>query len=209
MKVATSILSVNFNNLEKELKKLSSSDYLHLDVMDGEFVPNISFGYPVLKNISKISDVSLDVHLMIQNPLNYIDDFKKLNPEYITIHVEANHPKETIKKIKENKIKVGLSLKPNTPISSIKEYLDEIDLILVMTVEPGFGGQQFMLDQMEKVKELDQLRKTHNYQYKLQVDGGINANTIKHVKGTGVDIVVAGSYIIDHPNQEEAIKSLK
>ncbi len=209
MKVATSILSVNFNNLEKELKNLSNSDYLHLDVMDGEFVPNISFGYPVLKNIPEISDVPLDVHLMIQNPLNYIEDFKKLNPKFITIHVEANNPKETIKKIKENNIKVGLSLRPKTTISMIEEYLNELDLILIMTVEPGFGGQKFMSEQLNKVKELDELRKKNNYNYLIQVDGGINAETIKEVKGTGVDIVVAGSYIIDHPNKKKAIKSLR
>lgn len=209
MKVATSILSVDFNNLGKEIKSLSKSDFLHLDVMDGEFVPNISFGYPVLKNIPNISSVPLDVHLMIQNPLNYIDDFSKLNPEYITIHIEANKPKETIKKIKENNIKVGLSLKPKTDIAKLSDYIDEIDLVLIMTVEPGFGGQKFMKEQLDKVRELDKLRRDHNYKYLIQIDGGVNAETIKYIKGTGVDIVVAGSYIIDHKNKEQAIKSLK
>ncbi len=209
MKVATSILTVNFNNLENELKKLNNSDYLHLDVMDGNFVPNISFGYPVLKNIKTVSNVPLDIHLMIQNPFDYIDDYKKLDPKYITVHVESNKPLETITKIKENNIKAGISLKPKTTLNEISEYLPIIDLVLVMTVEPGFGGQSFMEDQLEKVVMLDKLRKKHNYNYVIEIDGGVNINTIGLIKTTPVDIVVSGSYIIDHEDKEKAINSLK
>lgn len=209
MKVATSILNVDFNNLEKELKKLSTSDYLHLDVMDGHFVPNISFGYPVLKNIKELSNVPLDTHLMIENPYDYIEDFAKLGSKYITIHIEANKPLETIKLIKDKGIKAGISLKPNTPIEKIYPYLNMVDLILVMTVEPGFGGQSFMENQMEKVKILNELRKDKKYNYIIEIDGGVNGTTIEKIKNTGVDIVVAGTYITQNKDPKKAIKSLK
>ncbi len=209
MKVATSILNADFNNLEKELKKIESSDYIHLDVMDGHFVPNISFGYPVLRNIKKLTNVPLDTHLMISNPYDYIDNFAKLGSCFITIHVEANKPLETIKLIKDKGIKSGITLKPKTKLSDIYSFLPIVDLVLVMTVEPGFGGQSFMVDQVEKIKELDRLRKKHNYSYLIEADGGINGETIKYLKNSGVDIVVSGTYITNSDNPEAAIKSLK
>lgn len=209
MKVATSILNCDFNNLENEIKKISTSDYLHLDVMDGHFVPNISFGYPVLKNLKKITNIPLDTHLMIQNPYDYIDDFVKMGSKYITIHIESNEPLKTIDYIKSNGIKAGITLKPGTPVEAIEQVLNKVDLVLVMTVEPGFGGQSFMKDQLEKVKLLDHLRKHNNYNYLIQVDGGINGDTIKDVKGTGVDIVVSGTFITQSENPKKAIELLK
>lgn len=209
MKVATSILTADFNNLKKEIKSLDKSDYLHLDVMDGHFVPNISFGYAVLSGLPKITNIPLDIHLMISNPYEYIESFAKLKPEFITIHVEANKPYETIKKIKEMGIKSGLSLKPHTSLNEITQYLNLVDLVLVMTVEPGFGGQSFLESQMDKVKKLHELRIDNNYNYVIQIDGGINDKTIKHVTNTGCDIVVSGSYILNAKSRDEAIKSLK
>lgn len=209
MKVATSILTADFNNLKDEITSIKDSDFIHLDVMDGHFVPNISFGAPVLMGLKDITKVPLDTHLMVENPYDYIDDFVKVGSSYITIHVEANKPLETIKKIKENGVKVGLSLKPKTSIETIYDYLMMVDLVLVMTVEPGFGGQSFMLDQMDKVRELDELRKTHNYNYVIQIDGGVNDKTIPLVYGTGVDIVVSGSYILNQKDRKKAIESLK
>lgn len=209
MKIATSILNINFNNLEKEIKKISNSDYLHLDVMDGHFVPNISFGYTVLRNLRNITDIPLDTHLMIENPYDYIDDFVKIGSKYITVHVEANKPMETIELIKSKGIKAGISLKPKTKLEEIYPFLEKVDLILVMTVEPGFGGQSFMEDQMQKVKELAKLRDEHNYEYVIQIDGGVNDETILMVKNTGVDIVVSGSFITKNKNPKKAIELLR
>lgn len=209
MKIATSILNADFNNLEKELKKISNSDYLHLDIMDGHFVPNISFGYTVLRNLKNITNIPLDSHLMVQNPYDYIDDFDKIGSKYITIHVEANKPLKTIELIKNKGIKAGISLKPGTELREIFPFLDKVDLILVMTVEPGFGGQSFMENQMEKVKELAILREEHGYEYVIQIDGGVNDKTIGKVRNTGVDIVVSGSFITQNKDPKKAIESLR
>lgn len=209
MKVAVSILNCDFNNLEKEIKKIETCDYLHLDVMDGHFVPNISFGYPVLKNIKNITKIPLDTHLMIENPYDYIDDFVKLGSKIITIHVEANEPKKTIEYIKSKGIKAGVSLKPDTKVKKINPYLKDIDLILVMTVEPGFGGQKFMEKQMKKVEYFAKLRDEMNYNYVIQVDGGINEKAINKVKETGVDIVVSGSFITQNEDPKKAIELLR
>lgn len=209
MKVAPSILTADFNNLEKEIKSLKAADYLHLDVMDGHFVPNISFGYAVLRKIKEITTLPLDTHLMIQNPYDYIDDFIKIGSHIITVHIEANRPLDAINKIKENNVKAGISLKPGTPLEEIIPYLHLVDLVLVMTVEPGFGGQSFMEKQMDKVRELDRLRKKHNFTYLIEIDGGVNDKTIHQVLNTGCDIVVAGSYILNQKDRSKAIQSLK
>ncbi|MFA5719917.1 MAG: ribulose-phosphate 3-epimerase [Acholeplasmataceae bacterium] len=207
MKVAVSILTADFNNLEQEIKTLHQSDYLHLDVMDGHFVPNISFGKAVLQNIQHITDIPLDTHLMIMNPYDYIEDFVAIGSTYITIHIEANNVDETLKKIKRLGVKTGLSLKPGTDIHTLDPFLKDIDLVLVMTVEPGFGGQTFMMDQMDKVKYLYDMRKKHNYSYVIEIDGGVNDKTIHHAHL--VDIVVSGSYILNQKDRTKAILSLK
>ncbi|MGI6359921.1 MAG: ribulose-phosphate 3-epimerase [Acholeplasmatales bacterium] len=207
MKVAVSILTADFNNLEKEIKSLHESDYIHLDVMDGHFVPNISFGKAVLQNIKNITNVPLDTHLMITNPYDYIDDFAEIGSKYITIHIEANKVLETLEKIRSHNIKTGLSLRPKTDIKLLDPYLKDLDLVLVMTVEPGFGGQSFMIEQMKKVEYLYEMRKKHNYKYVIEIDGGVNDKTIKYAKL--VDIVVSGSYILNQKDRSKAIKSLK
>lgn len=209
MKVATSILNCDFNNLESEIKKIETSDYLHLDVMDGHFVPNISFGYPVLKNLKNITNIPLDTHLMLQNPYDYIDDFAKMGSNIITIHIEANKPKKTISLIKSKGIKAGISLKPKTSVDALNPYLSDVDLVLVMTVEPGFGGQLFMEEQMKKVYHLANLREKHGYSFVIQVDGGINNESIEKIRNSGVDIVVAGTFITKSANPKKAIETLR
>lgn len=207
MKVAVSILTADFNNLKAEIQSLKQSDYIHLDVMDGHFVPNISFGKAVLQNIQHITDVPLDTHLMISNPYDYIDDFAMIGSHFITIHIEANKVEETLKKIKSLGIKTGLSLRPGTDVKLLDPYLKDLDLVLVMTVEPGFGGQSFMLDQMKKVDYLYEMRQKNNYHYLIEIDGGVNDQTIQHAKR--VDIVVSGSYILNQKDRSKAILSLK
>lgn len=209
MKIAPSILTANFNNLEAEIKSIEAADFLHLDVMDGHFVPNISFGAHVLSGIKSISNIPIDTHLMIQNPVAYIEDFVKIGSEYITIHVEANEPDKAIEAIKKAGVKAGISLRPKTSIQDLIPFLSEVDLVLVMSVEPGFGGQSFMVDQLEKVKELVRLREKNNYQYLIEIDGGINLQTAKLAKEAGVDIAVAGSYVFNQKDRNQAINAIK
>ena len=209
MLIAPSILTANFARLEEELIKIESADYMHLDVMDGHFVPNISFGPHITKSISKASKKPLDIHLMVTDPLFWIDQFSFPNTAYITVHQEAHNFVEAMKKIKENNIKVGLSIKPNTKVYDIIPYLRDVDLVLVMTVEPGFGGQSFMSEMMEKVKELVKIRSEKKLNFLIEVDGGVSNQTIEICKKSGVDMAVAGSYVFNHKNPEEAIESLK
>ena len=209
MLVAPSILTADFTNLASEIDKISTADYIHLDIMDGHFVPNISFGPHISRKISKLSKIDLDVHLMVTDPLFWIEQFAFSNTRYITIHEEANQVSETIKKIKEQGIKVGISIKPNTSVYRIVPLLKEVDLVLVMTVEPGFGGQSFMENMMVKVKELVKLRNEKKLNYIIEVDGGISDKTIDLCKSSGVDMVVAGSYVFNHEDAKKAIESLK
>ena len=210
MKIAPSILTADFLKLEEEIKSIEQeSDYLHLDVMDGHFVPNISFGSHVLSGLKRITNVPLDTHLMISNPIDYIKDFAGINSSFITIHVEANKVKETLDLIHSYGIKRGLSLKPKTSLDDIKPYLSELELVLVMSVEPGFGGQSFMVDQLDKVRELVRLRDEHHYNYVIEIDGGINFDTAKLAKEAGVDIAVAGSYVFNAKDRNEAIRGIK
>lgn len=209
MLVAPSILTANFAEIKEELIKIETADKIHLDVMDGHFVPNISFGPHIAKNIAKASKLPLDIHLMVTDPLFWIDQFVFKTTEYITIHVEAKKPAETIKKIKKANIKAGISLKPATPVYDIIPFLKDVDLVLVMTVEPGFGGQSFKTEMMDKVKELVELRKAKGLDFIIQVDGGVSDKTIDLCKASGVDMVVAGSYVFNHANSEQAIRSLK
>ncbi|MCD4826812.1 MAG: ribulose-phosphate 3-epimerase [Acholeplasmataceae bacterium] len=209
MLIAPSILTANFAKLEEELIKIETADKIHLDVMDGHFVPNISFGPHIARSISKVSKLPLDIHLMVTDPLFWIDQFVFSNTEYLTIHVEANDVKETIKKIKQANVKVGISLKPKTKVYDIIPYLSQCDLVLVMTVEPGFGGQSFMTEMMDKVVELVKLREEKGLDFLIEVDGGISDQTIDICKKSGVDMAVAGSYIFNHKDPIEAIKSLK
>lgn len=210
MKIAPSILTADFTNLQAEIITIEKeSDYLHLDVMDGHFVPNISFGSHVLSQIKNITKVPLDTHLMISNPIDYIEDFVKIGSEYITVHVEANNVLDTLVRIKSHQTKAGISLKPKTSINEIIPFLNLVDLVLVMSVEPGFGGQKFMVDQLDKVRALVELRSKFQYNFIIEIDGGINLETAKLAKEAGVDMAVAGSYVFNSKDRNKAIKAIK
>lgn len=212
MEISPSILASDFAKLSDELKKIekNGADYVHLDVMDGMFVPNITFGAPVIKSMRKYSGLPFDVHLMINEPLRYIDDFVKAGADIITFHVEAESDIEgTIRKIKESGVKCGLSIKPGTPAEELYPFINKIDLALIMTVEPGFGGQKFMPKMMEKVSILKDKIKETGAAVKMEVDGGIDEETAKIAGASGVDICVAGTAIFNASNMKERIESIK
>ena len=198
IKVAPSILSADFVNLERDIRALgpAGADYVHVDVMDGLFVPNITIGLPVVKAISRISPLPLDVHLMIDRPLRYAERFCEAGADVLTLHVEADtpeHTREALETIRACGKKAGLSLKPGTPAEAALPYLELCDLILVMTVEPGFGGQKFMADMMPKLKTLRRWLDGKNPGCELEVDGGVNAETARICRENGADVLVAGS----------------
>lgn len=210
IKISPSILSADFANLERDIKLVENNgaDWLHIDVMDGHFVPNITIGIPVVKSINDITDLTLDVHLMIDNPEKYIKQFADVGADIITVHYEATQNKtdEILNKIKSFGIMAGLSIKPKTKPDEIKQYIPIADLILVMTVEPGFGGQKFIQECGDKLPFIKNLQ--NNSQY-LQVDGGINKDTGKYCTDRGANSLVAGNYIFHSGNIKESIKSLK
>ena len=205
--ISPSILAADFANLERDIKKVESYvPWLHIDVMDGHFVPNISIGVPVVKSIRKITNLFLDTHLMIENPIKYTDAFADAGSDLITFHYEATKDKtnETIEKIKSRGLKVGLSIKPKTTVDEIKDYINLVDMILVMTVEPGFGGQKFIADCAKKIVEIKRIKPD----VLVQVDGGINDETAIICKEFGVDSLVAGNYIYSASNIKEAIEKI-
>ena len=210
MIIAPSILSSDFANLETEIKRLeeNGADWVHVDVMDGHFVPNLTIGAPVVKAIKPVTKLPMDVHLMIENPAKYVKDFALAGADIITFHYEATKETtfEVINIIKSYGVKVGISIKPKTPVSAIKPYLDMIDLVLIMTVEPGFGGQKFMEDCADKIIEV---KAYSNKDIIVEVDGGVNAQTAQHCKKCGVDALVAGSYVFNSDDMKEAIESLR
>lgn len=206
--VAPSILSADFSRLKESIEEVKEASYLHIDVMDGHFVPNITIGPLVIKSIRDKFQMIFDTHLMIQNPLKYIQDFSDAGSDYITIHVEASNPMESILEIKKLGKKAGISIKPQTPVEAIKDFLGLVDLVLVMSVEPGFGGQKFMPIAIPKIKELDELRKQNGYSYLISIDGGINDVTCKEVIQNGCDILVAGSYVFKSKDKQEAMKKI-
>lgn len=198
IKVSPSILSADFVNLERDIRALTpaGADYVHVDVMDGIFVPNITIGIPVVAAIRKITELPLDVHLMIDRPLRYVDDFCKAGSDILTIHVEADTTENTLaalKRIRENGVKAAISVKPKTPAEAVLPYLSYCDLILVMTVEPGFGGQSFMADMMPKLKQIRAYIDAQNPSCELEVDGGINTETALTCRKNGANVLVAGS----------------
>lgn len=212
MKIAPSLLSCDFSQMGKEIERMdkAGADYMHLDVMDGHFVPNITFGAPVIKTVRKFTNKPFDVHLMISEPLKYIDDFADAGADIITFHVECDSDiNATIDKIKSRGVKAGLVIKPKTPASAVFEYLDRIDMVLVMTVEPGFGGQSFMEDMLPKVLQIKAECKSRGIDMPVEVDGGIGEQTISKAAAAGVDICVAGTAVFKAENAEAAISRLR
>ncbi len=211
--VAPSLLSADFSKLNEEIKEVEDlgTRYLHFDVMDGHFVDNISFGIPVLKSIARTHHMINDVHIMISEPKKYAKAFIEAGADILTFHYEActkEEVSEVIDLIHSLGIKAGLAIKPKTDVEEIIPYLSKLDLLLVMSVEPGFGGQEFISSSLEKIKKLDQYRTENNLNYLIEVDGGINEVTAKECREAGVDILVAGNYIFKN-DKKSAIKALK
>ncbi|NBX38570.1 MAG: ribulose-phosphate 3-epimerase [Flavobacteriia bacterium] len=211
MIVSPSLLSCDFGNLQRDVEMLnqSAAQWIHIDVMDGVFVPNISFGFPILKAVRKHTSKVLDVHLMIQNPDPYLEEFKLAGADILTVHYEAcTHLHRTVQKIKSLGIKAGVAINPHTPVSVLKHLMNEIDLVLVMSVNPGFGGQSFISDSFSKVTELKQLIMDLGLPLIIEVDGGVNLENAMLLVGAGADAVVAGNFVFNSENPVDAIEAL-
>lgn len=208
VKISPSILSADFSILKEEIQKLEEADYIHIDVMDGNFVPNLTFGPKLVKDIRKYTDKIFDVHLMVNNPENYIDSMADAGADIITIHYESCiHIDRVITRIKDKGLKAGLTLVPSTNENVLRYLLDKIDLILVMSVNPGFGGQKFLYSQLDKIRNIKKM--IGNRDIEIEVDGGINEETYKQVIEAGADVLVAGSYVFNSNDYNEAIRKLK
>jgi len=210
--ISPSLLSADFGNLQRDIEMINKSeaDWFHLDIMDGMFVPNISYGFPVIQLVKKHAKKPLDVHLMIVDPDRYIDNFHKAGANILTVHYEAcNHLHRTVQKIKSLGIKAGVSLNPHTPVHLLKDIIADIDLVLIMSVNPGFGGQKFIPNAIEKIKELKQLIIDKKSNTLIEVDGGVDNTNAKTLIEAGCDVLVAGSYIFKSKNQLKTIEELK
>lgn len=212
VKLAPSILSADFSKLASDIKTVEAAgaDWIHLDVMDGHYVPNITFGPLIISGVRKITDLTLDAHLMIENADDYLVAFQKAGVDQITVHVEAcPHLWATLDKIHQLGLKAGVTLNPATPVSLIESVLHKVELVLVMTVEPGFGGQAFITEMLDKIKALYDLKKRRNLDYHIQVDGGIDEMTAPRVVTAGADVLVSGSSIFGDPDMAAAVKRIK
>lgn len=212
VKIAPSILSADFANLGRDIKDIEKygADVVHFDVMDGRYVPNISFGVPIMKSIKGLTKLPFDVHLMIEEPSKYIEDFVKAGADIITFHYEAEtHIDRTINYIKSFGVKAGIALNPGTPTSLIKDLIPSLDMVLIMSVNPGFGGQKYITYASDKIREIKKLKDELNKDLIIEVDGGVGKNNIKDIKDCGVDLVVAGSAVFKDGKIESNLKELR
>jgi len=212
MKVAPSILSADFGNLARDVKAICDAgcDYVHVDVMDGHFVPNLTIGPVVVNSVEKVATKPLDIHLMVENNTFFVDLFAPLKPEFISFHIEEEkHPHRLIQKIRSLGIRPAITLNPHTSPESIRYILEDVDMVLLMSVNPGFGGQKFIPSVVAKAQELKKMINRYNPDCLIEVDGGVNDENVSELKDAGVDIVVAGSYVFKHESYEKAIKSLQ
>ncbi len=211
-KIAPSILAADFTNIKKAVEDIEASgaEWIHLDVMDGSFVPPITFGSQMVHAIRKITKLPLDVHLMINDPDKHVDAFAEAGSDYITVHAEATvHLHRELQRIRSLGIKSGLSIVPSTPVESIIEVLPEVDLVLVMSVNPGYGGQKLIPACVEKVRKLASLREEHGYTYEISIDGGVNRATVSEIRKAGADVLVAGSAFFNAADKTEEVNALK
>lgn len=212
IKVAPSVLSADFGNLQRDVEEICNAgcDFVHVDVMDGHFVPNLTIGPVVVSAIAKAATKPLDIHLMVQNNTFFVELFAPLKPEYISFHIEEEkHPHRLIQKIRSLGIKPAIVLNPHTPPESVEFLLKDLDMILLMSVNPGFGGQSFIDSVIEKAARLNEMRNRTNPECLIEVDGGVSDKNIQSLKDVGVDVVVAGSYVFKHKSKKEAIESLQ
>ena len=208
-KLAPSILSADFSKLAEDVGQIEKggADYIHVDVMDGHFVPNISYGAVVMKSLEGKTNLPFDVHLMIENPDDFLEDFLTPNTEYITVHQEAcPHLHRTVQHIKSLGVKAGVSINPATTLATLDYILDDVDMVLVMSVNPGFGGQKFIPSSLEKIRELAEIRRAEELNFEIEIDGGVNLDNVQEIASAGTDIIVAGSAVFKTADIEETTK---
>lgn len=212
MIVAPSLLSCDFSNLKKDLDMIneSAAEWIHFDVMDGVFVPNISFGFPILQATRKCTDKTIDVHLMIQNPDLYVERFHELGANNLTVHLEAcTHLHRTVHKIKELRMRAGVAINPHTPVHALDGILSEVDIVLVMSVNPGFGGQSFIPSSLDKLRQVRKIIDNSGFDIRLEIDGGVKVDNIREIKEAGADTFVAGSAIFGKPDYKQVIDEMR